>query len=131
MHLPNELVLEVVYYLEKRDLKTIRLVSKLWSAYASEFLFDKIYKSLRKEDLESFEAIYNDPLPRKCVKTLEYDAIGFSTELTKDEYMEGLWTQILPMTITNNSESQTPFDCPDSQINEFVEIIKNALKILS
>ena len=84
--------------------------------------------SLRKEDLELFEAVCNDPQLSKCVKTLEYDAVGFSTELTKDEYMEGLWTQILPMTITNNSENEPPFDCPDSQVNEFVEIIRNALK---
>lgn len=62
--------------------------------------------SLRKEDLESFEAVCNDPQLSRCVKTLEYDAVGFSTELTKDEYMEGLWTQILPMTITNNSENE-------------------------
>lgn len=39
MIFPNELKLEILQYLNKAQLKLVRLVSKLWSGCASEYLW--------------------------------------------------------------------------------------------
>ena len=38
MIFPNELILEVLQYFNKAQLKRVRLVSKLWSGCAAEYL---------------------------------------------------------------------------------------------
>ena len=93
MALPSELILGSVQYLEKADLKKVRLVSKLWSGCASEHLFAKIFISPHRLNVESFLSITQDPRLNKCVKELEYDGIHFSPFITISEYFQILWRQ--------------------------------------
>ena len=95
MDLPNEIILHILKSLEKCDLKSARLVSKTWTAFAAEFLFDQVYVSVHPENLEVFEAITQHALLNRCVKTLIYDAVDFVENYTKDQYIRGLWTQTM------------------------------------
>ena len=94
MALPNELILEVCKNLAKRDLKAYRLVSKLWSHHASEYLFGKIYISPRKEDIEVFNFITQHEQLRHCVKRLEYDGTRFSPTCLESTYRIHLLMQV-------------------------------------
>ena len=51
MELPLELLLDVIKLLSRKDKKTLRLVSKLFSAVATPLVFDSIYLSHNFEDL--------------------------------------------------------------------------------
>ena len=64
--LPNELIIQVLGYLEKHELKIARLVCKTWSHFASEPLFDKLYISPREEDIRVFKLVTQHPQLRHC-----------------------------------------------------------------
>ena len=93
MHLPHELVVLVTQYLGRRDLKSARLVSKLWCSCASESLFTTIHVSANKVDLDAFNAITSDPFLSKCVRRLVYDGTEFMPDLSKTEYFDRLLYQ--------------------------------------
>lgn len=134
MHLPTELVLQVLQNLPKRDLKNVRLASKDLSVCAAGFLFLKLYISKQKEDLDAFEGATNHPVIRKCVRTFQYDAVVFSTELSEAQHYNRLWNQVASLVqyIDNyhhgrrHSDSGRIFDSPDPQIEEFVRHCRNA-----
>ena len=94
MRLPNELVLKVLGYLEKPDLKTVRHVCKTWNHYASEPLFKRLYISPREEDIKVFEAVTQHPQLRKCVRELEYDTTSFSSRVSAYRFYILLRAQI-------------------------------------
>ena len=93
MEFPNEIILLILKSLEKHDLKSARLVSKIWTSLAAELLFDQIYVSAHPENLEVFSAIARHPLLSQCIKTLRYDAVEFVEACTKKQYFGGLWHQ--------------------------------------
>ncbi len=130
MHLPTELLLEILQNLSNGDLKTVRLANKELSECAAGFLFRTLYISKQKEDLDAFEGATNHPLIRKCVKALKYDAVVFSTEVSEAEYSQKLWYQVCNMLHIDADippyDRQTPFDSPDPQIDEFVRHCRNA-----
>ena len=117
MHLPTELLLQVLQNLPNQDLEVVRLASKEFSASAAEFLFRKLHISKQKEDLDAFEEFTNHPIIRKCVETLEYTAIGFPIGMTEAENYRRLWYQVVSM--LDISDCEIEFDEPDPQINEF------------
>ena len=93
MHLPNEIILLLLKPLEKHDLKSARLVSKIWNPLAAELLFDQVYVSAHPENLEIFSAIARHPLLSQCIKTLRYDAVEFVEACTKKQYFWSLYDQ--------------------------------------
>lgn len=93
MDLPNEVVLLILKSLGKSDLKSARLVSKTWTAFAAEYLFDQAYVSAHPENLEVFRAITRHRLLSKCVKRLKYDAVDFVETLSERRYFRDLWRQ--------------------------------------
>ena len=134
MSLPTELVLQVLQNLPNRDLKNVRLASKDFSVCAAEFLFRKLYISKQKEDLDAFDGATNHPLVRKCVRTLEYDAVVIWTELSEAQYYHQLCFLVASLGPCldsyhdghRHSDSQRTFDSPDPEINEFVRRCRNA-----
>lgn len=88
--LPNELIVQVLSYLEKHELKFARLVCKIWSHFASEPLFNKLYISPREEDIKVFKLVTQHPQLRRCVTTLEYDATRFSPDISISTYIRKL-----------------------------------------
>lgn len=122
MHLPHELVLLVAQYLGRRDLKSARLVAKLWCSCASEFLFTTIYVSANKVDLDAFNAITSDPVLSKCVRRLVYDGAEFMLDCSKTEYLDRLWAQ------ASSKPSASKFlrdqiqlsDCQDGEFRDLI-----------
>ena len=123
MKLPTELFLQVLQNLRNRDLKAVRLASKEFSACAAEFLFHKMYISRQNEDLDAFKEFTNHPIIRKCVKTLEYDSVGFLADFSETSYYDRLWLQVLGL--VEYSERKKPFVSSDPQINDFVSHLRN------
>ena len=93
MDLPNEIILLILKPLEKHDLKSARLVSKIWTSLAAELLFDQVYVSAHPENLEIFSAIARHSLLSQCIKTLRYDAVEFVEACTKKQYFWSLYEQ--------------------------------------
>lgn len=93
MNIPNELVLAILKYLERRHLKSARLVCKNWSSCASPFLFDEIYVAPNKLDLEVFSQITQHPSLKNCVRRLIYEASTFVYGLSRWRYVWNLSQQ--------------------------------------
>ncbi|KAI9878988.1 MAG: hypothetical protein M1830_009917 [Pleopsidium flavum] len=51
-HFPIEILLLIFRQLRKQDLKSIRIVCKLWSSLAVEVLFDRVYISPQRKNVE-------------------------------------------------------------------------------
>ena len=71
--LPSELAQAVLEFLEKRDLKCLRLASKDWNTLVIPLLFDPVYISLRKKDLEVFSKIAQAAHLAPNVDTIMFD----------------------------------------------------------
>ena len=104
MGLPTEVILLILESLEKRDLKSARLVSKTWTSLAAELLFDQVYVSVHPENLEVFKAITRHPLLSQCIKTLRYDAVEFAEDCTKKRYLRSLRLQTRYLFVEHNRE---------------------------
>ena len=124
MGLPNELVLHLVQFLDKVDLKTVRLVCKTWSQYASESLFDKLYISPREEDIKVFESVTQHPQLRRYVKELEYDSTRFQTGFSYIDYCSDLLDQLLDRRhLLPKESSEQQIKHFDPQIDAFNKLI--------
>lgn len=117
MEFPDEILLSIFATLERTDLKASRLVSKIWCECASTFLFDQIYVSSAKEDLEIFEAVAQNPLLSKCVRHLKYDATEFSELLTKPQYLVELRFQ---SQLLYGLDDRILWDTDDHDVNDWV-----------
>jgi hypothetical protein len=117
MQLPNEIYLSIFALLERTDLKTSRIVSKTWCACASTLLFDQIYVSSAREDLEIFEAVAQHPLLSRCVRRLKYDATEFIEALTLRQYIAELWIQTGQYSSYGDSSS---YQTNNHEVNEWV-----------
>ena len=123
MSIPNELILEILQYLNNANLKRVRLVSKLWSGCASEYLFAKLYISSHELDVQIFTAVARDPMLSRCVKEVEYDAIHFTPHLTRSDYFDILQQESSKVASTNSV-----FKNSDPQICRFVTILRDLKK---
>ena len=116
-HFPNEIILTIVGHLAFDDLKSARLLSKLWSSCASTFLFVNLSVSPNKEDLEVFEAITRHPQLSKFVRHLWYDGSEFLLHLTKHWYLYQLYRQ----TENLNQASHNQLHSSDLEINSWIQ----------
>lgn len=57
VYLPIEIRAIIVQFLDKKDLKQLRLVSNDWSFLATTPLFDRVFVSPHKKDLEIFNNV--------------------------------------------------------------------------
>ena len=121
MYVPTELLLEILQHLEKIDLKTVRLVSRSFSRYASGFLFDTVHISAHKVDFDILSNIADHPQLSRCVKKLKYDASQFPT-MSKQCYMYELGLQLRQ---TMDPTGQPAHDNPNPDVNGFVETLGN------
>lgn len=93
MDIPNEIILEILKFLPKCDLKSARLLSWTWNHFATELLFDQVYVSAHPDNLKVFNAIAQNPRLSRCIKTLRYDAVDFVSTWSKSQYFFYLWRQ--------------------------------------
>ncbi|KAL8685353.1 MAG: hypothetical protein Q9224_005851 [Gallowayella concinna] len=92
MHIPNEVLLNILANLQKLDLKRARLVCQTWASLSAEFLFETIYISPRETDLAVFDAITQHPVLRRAPRHLIYDCAVFSRHDQK-QYLQELYEQ--------------------------------------
>lgn len=127
VYLPPELKVAVLAGLDKRDLKSLRLVSKKWNALATRPLFDRLYVSCRAKDLEVFKNITRHPVISTCVRELVYDRSIFIKNMDYEEYFDKFYTE-LDWTL-RDWMSDTPFDSADAQVNKyFQDCIENTVR---
>ena len=117
VYLPHELKVAVLAHLEKRDLRTVRLVSKEWSALATRPLFDRVYISCRAPDLEVFRNITRHPVISTGVRELVYDGSLFIKDLSFTEYFFKVVEAV--HYLSQRWQSDIHFDSADVQINKF------------
>ena len=94
-YLPVELRVYILNYVEKCDLKSVRLVSKEWYLLATTHLFDNVSISPRPKDIEVFERITRHPVLSSAVKDLVYDASQFPLYDDIEDYRGKLYYPIL------------------------------------
>ena len=77
-NLSMELLIEILCYVSKGDLKSIRLVSKIFYMASSQLLFARVYVSVHLKDLEILSAISQHLNLRLLVREIVYAGIYFS-----------------------------------------------------
>lgn len=119
VYLPTELKVAVLAQLDKRDLKTVRLVSKEWNALATTPLFDRVYISCQAIDMEVFRNITTHPDMSAGVRELVYDGSLFRKDIDFKNYCYKVYRQV--RWIVPPWGPDTPFKSVDVQINKFVQ----------
>ena len=120
MDAPSEIVLSILSYLARPNLKSTRLVSKRWSLCAAEYLFDVIYVSPSKEDVDVFQAITHHPILSDCPQRLEYVGNEFLSHYPKDKYAQDLWNRTHWQVIAYSRASGEQWLDPDPKINTWI-----------
>ena len=80
-NLPDELLVEMLGKLPKKDLKSARLVCTLWSTAGAQWMFERVYFAPRKTSMKLFTYIAANPAFARNVKELVYDGRLFLPEL--------------------------------------------------
>ncbi|MCJ1470970.1 hypothetical protein MMC07_009618 [Pseudocyphellaria aurata] len=93
-HLPNEVLLIIFSQLEKHQLKIVRCVCKLYARLASSFLFDVIYISPHRPNLDVFRKIAQHPELSQYPRTLIYYVQKFKEKMDPQEYYKDLCRQL-------------------------------------
>lgn len=120
MSLPNEIILATLELLDKSDLKKVRQVSKSWCACASVYLFDKLYISASKVDLDVSDAVVEHPDLSHCVRRLIYNGAEFTSRINKRQYVHELFRQ-RPINIKAGTGLYViACDDPDPDIQEWI-----------
>lgn len=107
-HLPNEIWYTIFSSTRKKDLKNVRLSSKLFYMMATPSLFDRLFIGPSQMTLEVFQNIVNHPYLSKHIKTLVYDAIFFQNFPDLETYTEEFkfyYTRKNPEGVAINKES--------------------------
>lgn len=79
--LPDELLVEVLGYLPKSDLKSARLACTRYGRIGAQWLFQRVYFAPRKSVIETFLNISANPTFARTVTELVYDGRLFLPEL--------------------------------------------------
>ena len=90
-YLPAEVLLLIFGNLKKSDLKNVRLVNPDWCEVTTELLFDRIFVSGRRIDIETFTKWTTSRRCRAPVKELVFDMSMMDPDLSLRRYMNGLW----------------------------------------
>lgn len=125
MNFCAEVFLEIFHYLEKKDLKTVRLVSQSFHGAASKLLFDTVHISAHEEDFKVFKNVAKHPQISTYIRCLKYDGSSFSTGLSRRDYVWQLGKQIL---YHHHRTYYHAANSPDPDVNNFVSHIRNRNK---
>lgn len=85
-YIPAEVAVEIIAYLPNKDLKNVRLVSKRFNAFGSQFLFQSMYISGQRKDREAFTAVSKHPDFSQSVREVVYDSTNI-TFLEEEEHV--------------------------------------------
>lgn len=119
VYLPCELKAAVLAQLEKRDLKTVRLVSMEWNALAAGSLFDRVYTSCRAQDMEVFKNITSHPVISTSVGELVHNVSLSQKYMSFKDYVDRISLDV--QSIKESSQSDGPLDSADVQMNDLFQ----------
>lgn len=118
--LPNEISLLIFLRLHKEDLKSVRLVCKLWSILPLGLLFNRIYISPHSVNVQVFNSIAAHPHISRCITKLIYDICDFQADLSRHDYFNALCLQLYRR-CSHLPESGYEFWTPDEQLDEILQ----------
>lgn len=122
--LPNEILLLIFLRLHKEDLKSVRLVCKLWSILPLGLLFDRIYISPHSVNVQVFNNIAAHPHISRCITKLIYDVCDFKADLSRHDYYDALSHQIYNR-CSHLPQSDFVFQARDEQLNEILQYARD------
>lgn len=117
---PNEILSLIFSHLHKEDLKSIRLVCKLWTWLPVRLLFDRVYISPHSVNIKVFKSIAAHPVISRCIKELVYDVSHFNADFTRSYYFGALSCQ-LHTWCSHLPGRGFRFETVDEQLNEVLE----------
>ena len=123
MYLPSEIIVQALRDVPKDSLKAARLMNRQWSSCAAELLFDTVYISPHKINIDVFQSITQHPVLRSYVTNLVYDGVRFPTVLTGWTYSQ-YFRMTFDRAMNMKDWPQEILEHPDDQINEFVELAR-------
>ena len=122
-YLPLEVKGIVAKFLCKWNLKNLRCVSKQWHAMATPLLFDQVYVSPLKKDIQTFSHITNHPVLSRSIKRIIGD-VSTMPDFSHEVYFHHLCEKWRDMTISLGEKD--PFTSLYPRLNEFVNAIIGA-----
>ena len=123
LDLPDELLIEILQYLPKTDLKSARLSSSWLGAIGASMLFHRVYFAPRKFEIERFRNIAQHPVFSKTIKELVYDA-----RLFREEYQET--EAYLAMLSRQTRSSRDPLRIDLSGLGRYSDCVEEQAHIL-
>ncbi|MCJ1264678.1 hypothetical protein MMC22_004552 [Lobaria immixta] len=97
--LPNEVLLMIFKLLDKSDLKAIRCACKFFESSVSPLLFDKIYISPHRINMDVFRQITEHSDLCRYPRELVYDVQRFKANIDLREYFQNLWDQLRSLSL--------------------------------
>jgi F-box-like len=94
--LPTEMLLNIFKFVDKVDLKSLRLVSKRFNAIAPSILFMSVNASPHTEDLEVLQLISRHDDLRHCVREIVYFEVFFHLHRNSPKQTERSDTTLQP-----------------------------------
>lgn len=93
---PDELLVQVLNYLPKSDLKSARLTCTRYGRIGAQWLFQRVYFAPRKAAIDTFLNISANPTFARTVTELVYDARLFLPELTAYKAFKAAFDKHIP-----------------------------------
>ncbi|KAL8992422.1 MAG: hypothetical protein Q9169_007118 [Polycauliona sp. 2 TL-2023] len=103
--LPNELILEILFYLRRDYLKHARLTCKKLASLGGQLLVSNLYLSPREKDMQVFDAVSRHPDLKKSVKNITFDSAHF-IKYSLEEYLEQLYDAFRKTTFIESGSTQ-------------------------
>jgi len=117
--LPNETLLQIFGYLEKSDLKQVRLVCQRWTSLPIKFLYDRIFISHQSKDLDVFTKITDSPHLCQWISELVVGTSYFDENVSSPQYVEMLLEELVNVVLQGYG-ADFSFDFGDQQINDLL-----------
>ena len=124
IHLPAEILLLTFRYLEKLELKKVRLVNPDWCDIATELLFDRIFISGREKDVTVFREWTANKRCSAAVRELIFDMSMMDPSLSQLQYMESLWYYIHDHLVDPLPGRRMDFQGSDRAVQEIFHHVK-------
>lgn len=120
-NLPNEVLSMILKLLHKSDLKSARCACKLFETLVSPLLFDKIYISPHRQNLDVFRQITEHSDLCRYPRHLVYDIQKFKANIDPVEYYKSLCTQLRRLF---SSQSRSTLHHADKDIEGLMRMIR-------
>ena len=120
-NIPDELLVEILGKLPKKDLKNARRVCNLWSTAGAKWMFQRVYFAPRTEPMRTFKKIAAQPAFAQNVKELVYDGRLFLPKLGKSaSYFPAFWARVIEEFDIYEDHTRNSFESADMNVADEV-----------